>query len=65
MIPEPISLVQCWCVEAVTKFGDDWPMIHEHVRQKLSALADEDRIRVLQALSLILKPDPEDRAPYQ
>lgn len=65
MIPEPISLVQCWCVEAVTKFGDDWPMIHEHVRRKLSALADEDRIRVLQALSFVLKRGAEDQAPYQ
>lgn len=65
MKSEPISLIQCWCMEAVNKFGDDWPMIHEHVRQKLSALAEEDRARIMQALWLVLKQGPGDQILYQ
>jgi hypothetical protein len=65
MISEPISLVQYWCVEAVDKFGDDWPMIHEHVRQKLSALKEEDRIQIVRAVSLILRQATKDQLHYQ
>jgi hypothetical protein len=65
MISEPISLVQYWCVEAVDKFGDDWPMIHAHVRQKLSALAEEDRIQIVRAVSLILRQATKDKLHYQ
>lgn len=65
MISEPISLVQCWCVEAVEKFGDDWPMLHEHVRQKLSALTEEDRIQIVRAVALILRHAPKDQMHYQ
>ena len=65
MISEPISLVQYWCVEAVDKFGDDWPMIHAHVRQKLSALAEEDRIQIVRAVSLILRQATKDQLHYQ
>lgn len=65
MISEPISLIQYWCVEAVDKFGDDWPMIHEHVRQKLSALAEEDRIQIVRAVSLILRQTTKDQLHYQ
>ena len=61
MISEPINLVQCWCVEAVNKFGDDWQRIHEHVRQKLSALPEEDRVQVMQALSFVLRQSTEVR----
>jgi hypothetical protein len=64
-ISQPISLVQCWCTEAVSKFGDDWPLIYQHVRQKLSALAEDDRVRILQAISLVLGQDSEDQIHYQ
>ena len=65
MISEPINLVQRWCMEAVNKFGDDWPMIHQHVRQKLSALAEEDRARIMQALSFVLRQGADDQIHYQ
>jgi hypothetical protein len=65
MISEPISLVQCWCVEAVEKFGDDWPMLHEHVRQKLSALTEEDRIQIVRAVALILRHATKGQMHYQ
>ena len=65
MISEPIDLVQCWCMEAVNKFGDDWPMIHQHVRQKLSALAEEDRARIMQALSFVLRQGADNQIHYQ
>lgn len=65
MISEPIGLVQCWCLEAVEKFGDDWPMLHRHVRQKLSALTEEDRIQIVRAVALILKQPARDPMHYQ
>ena len=65
MISEPISLVHCWCIEAVEKFGDDWPMLHAHVRQKLSALTEEDRIQIVRAVALILRHTTTDQMHYQ
>lgn len=51
-----IELLQAWCQEAVCTFGDDWPMIHRHIREKLAEMPENERDRLLQVIQLVLAP---------
>jgi hypothetical protein len=52
----PIELLSAWCQEAVGEFGDDWPMIHSHIRKKLAELPEPERIFLMQNVELVLAP---------
>jgi hypothetical protein len=52
----PIELLNAWCQEAVGEFGDDWPMIHGHIRKKLAELPEPERVFMLQNVQLVLAP---------
>lgn len=51
-----IELLEAWCHEAVCTFGDDWPMIHRHIRAKLAEMPEIERARFLQLIELVLAP---------
>lgn len=51
-----IEVLQAWCHEAVREFGDDWPMIHRHIKKKLAELPESERVHFLQIVQLILTP---------
>jgi hypothetical protein len=57
--PDPFDLLQTWCKEAVSEFGDDWPKIHLYINAKLAELPDPQRIEFLQKVELLLAP-PRD-----
>jgi hypothetical protein len=52
----PIELLNSWCQEAVGEFGDNWPMIHCHIRKKLAELPEPERVFVMQNVQLVLAP---------
>jgi hypothetical protein len=52
----PIELLNIWCQEAVGEFGDNWPMIHGHIRKKLAELPEPERIFLMQNVQLALAP---------
>ena len=51
-----IEVLQAWCHEAVCEFGDDWPMIHGHIRKKLAEMPESERTRIMQVIHLALTP---------
>jgi hypothetical protein len=55
---DPLTQLQRWCVEAVSKFGDDWGEIHLYVHERLAELAEADRLRFSELL-LALAPERE------
>ena len=55
-IQGPIELLHTWCHEAVSEFGDDWPMIHGHIRKKLAELPETERTFLMQNVELVLAP---------
>ena len=52
----PLELLSAWCQEAVGEFGDDWPMIHGHIRKKLAELPETERTSMMQNVQLVLAP---------
>lgn len=52
----PIELLHAWCHEAVGEFGDDWPMIHGHIRKRLAELPETERVFLMQNVELVLAP---------
>lgn len=49
-------MLHAWCQEAVGAFGDDWPMIHGHIRKKLAELPEPERAFMIQNVQLMLAP---------
>jgi hypothetical protein len=48
------QLIAHWCREAVEKWGDDWPHISEHIRERLAALDEAERARLADEAAVTL-----------
>jgi hypothetical protein len=41
--PNPHELLQTWCREAVSRYGDNWAEIDAYIKKRLSEMTEEDR----------------------
>jgi hypothetical protein len=50
-----MSLLQDWCREAVTRYGDDWTKIGKFVQDRIAALGEVDRLKFARDVSLLIR----------